>query len=664
MNRQLRLDIQGLRAVAVMLVVLFHADVAGFDGGFIGVDVFFVISGYVVTGSLLRNHLPFDGSEFGAFVRRRARRILPALAAALTVTAALSIIALPASAQRTAWRTGGSASMIVANWYLAIEPASTGYFLSTADRNPFLHTWSLSVEEQFYIGLPIVLFLVGRRVSHDLARQRFFWTFVGLGLLSFGLAVLVVDIVGRFTEWTFYGSPFRAWEFLAGCSLAALRPGRGRIPHGWVPGLVMILASGVILSADSAVPGAITLVPVLGTMLILQSQVEAKLLKWEPLVWIGDRSYGWYLWHWPAIVFAQLWWPQTSWIGVAAAVGALVPAALSYRLLENPIRRSEKATNDGRLVAACLATPLVAVAVLGVAHTAIQGSVEVKSHIAWAERPGSYEFGCHTTSLADLPQDCTFGARSKQRPETGFTILLAGDSNAAQLDDAVVDAGNSLGASVTVVTKSSCPPVAMVIYDHRSEEDGCYRWATTNLDQIEKTPYDVIVVASVSDLMILQNTADDLRPVSLAPGDPQISDPAGAAEVYRLALTDLAQRVGPAGTQIVIVHPIPRPLETGRWKLDDCPAGKVLFNEHACAVEFTENWQALRELAVAVEDGVADRYDWVSTMDLAPALCPETCSMQDAQGDWLWRDSNHLGSGATETIQPLFEDAFRSLLGQ
>ncbi len=660
MDHQIRLDIQGLRAVAVFLVVLFHADVGGFAGGFIGVDVFFVISGYVVTGSLLRNHLPFDGAAFGAFVRRRVRRILPALAAMLAVTATLSVLLLPASAQRTAWRTGGSASLIVANWYLAIEPASTGYFLSTADRNPFLHTWSLSVEEQFYIGLPIVLLLVGKRAAPKQARQRFFWTFVGLGVLSFGLAVLVVDIVGRFTEWTFYASPFRAWEFLAGCSLVALRPGHRRFAYGWIPGLGLIVASAVTLSADSAVPGVITLAPVLGTMLILQSVPQARLLSWGPLVWIGDRSYGWYLWHWPAIVFAQLWWPTNSWAAVGAAFCALVPAALSYRWLENPIRRRERMTNDLRLVAACIAVPMAAVVLLGGAEAVVSGDSRVESYEAAAELPGSYRLGCHTASLADLPDACNFGAVSGAGPR----ILLSGDSNAAQIDDAVIEAGTSLGATVTVVTKSSCPAVAMAIHNRPSAAGSCYEWASINRDLLAQTAFDVIVVASASDLVILQNTAEDERPVSLTPDSPQVIDPAGVAEIYRLALTEFAESAGPTGAHIVIVHPIPRPLQSGRWKMEDCPVGKVLFSESACAVPFTDNWEALRELAVTVEDEVADRFAWVSTVDLAPALCPGICSMRNGQGDWLWRDSNHLGDGASETVQPVFVDVFESLLSR
>ncbi|MBU6280558.1 MAG: acyltransferase, partial [Actinomycetales bacterium] len=313
-----RADIQGLRAIAVLLVVAFHAGLP-VPGGFVGVDVFFVISGFVITGLLLREFAGSGRLNFRRFYSRRFRRLIPALALVVTVTALLAIpLQSPFGAQQVTAKTGIGSMLLLAN--AVIYQVSGAYFDGPAELNALLNTWSLSVEEQFYLLFPAVLavgwWLSRRWFSRVGHRELGAITLVALlSGASFALSVWFtfadhpIGFIERPAQFAFYASLTRAWEFGAGALLAFAA-------QRWQPsqraGLILGSAGAVLLILsvfliDGAVPfpGWAALPPVAATLLLIAAgptSATGRALSVGVMVWIGALSYSWYLWHWPLIV--------------------------------------------------------------------------------------------------------------------------------------------------------------------------------------------------------------------------------------------------------------------------------------------------------------------------------------------------------------------------
>ena len=354
-----RRDIDGLRAVAVLPVVFFHAGVPGFSGGFIGVDVFFVISGYLIT-YLIAEEIRQERFSIVAFYERRIRRIFPALIAVLLVSSVLATwLLMPGqydNFSKSLFATGIFASNVLF-W------SEAGYFAATASDMPLLHTWSLAVEEQFYVIFPLLLFVV-----HRWLKGRWIAWLAPIAVVSFALSVWGV---AHKPSATFYLAPARAWELLLG-SLLALNV-VPRLPSRTVMEVLSVLGLGsiawgvVALSAESPFPGANALLPCLGAALVIYTGQDTpttarRLLGSAPLVAVGLISYSLYLWHWPLLVFAQLWnIYDLTWLGTALVVGlSFVAAVLSWKFVELPFRkRSVLARRSWLFSAAAAATFLI-----------------------------------------------------------------------------------------------------------------------------------------------------------------------------------------------------------------------------------------------------------------------------------------------------------------
>lgn len=345
-----RNDIQGLRALAVVAVVAYHAKLP-IGGGFIGVDIFFVISGFVITAMLLREQSRSAGKiSFSNFYKRRFLRLTPALSAVVIFSVIIAVFVLPPfGPQQNAGLTGIGAMFMVANGVISLTSGS--YFAPPAEVNPLLHTWSLSVEEQFYIVFPALLFL-----SWKVSQQRQFrrnLPLITVGLLSF-VSLLITFLRPELPNtflWGFYSPVVRAWEFGAG-AIAAIFIANGMFPSrknlNWMgyTGILVILFSLFFITGKNDFPGPITLVPVVGTVLLLlagsnpehQSSIS-RIFGITPLVYIGNWSYSLYLWHWPLIVFLFVLFPDTPYIAIFAALISIIPALMSYFFLENPLRK-------------------------------------------------------------------------------------------------------------------------------------------------------------------------------------------------------------------------------------------------------------------------------------------------------------------------------------
>ena len=343
----LRADIQGLRAIAVLAVVAFHAALP-VPGGFVGVDIFFVISGFVITVMLEREWRETGKVSFGRFYLRRFKRLTPALAMMIAITVILSaVIVSPLGLQQTTAKTAVGGIFLMAN--LVIAKTVGGYFDAVAGTNPLLHTWSLSVEEQFHLVFPALLVL-----GWIIARSRRRWAphVIVAGLGASSLAVMLAPtaglrLPGSESLWGFYSPLTRAWEFAAGALLALVLTHRSLTGTtatltGTV-GLGLVAASLTLIGEDTTFPGVWTALPVAGTLLLLAGGSDpaaplSRLLSRGAMVGIGDWSYSIYLWHWPLIVFAGFLWGRNTVALTAAAALALVPALVSYTRLEQPLR--------------------------------------------------------------------------------------------------------------------------------------------------------------------------------------------------------------------------------------------------------------------------------------------------------------------------------------
>jgi peptidoglycan/LPS O-acetylase OafA/YrhL len=348
--RAYRPEIDGLRALAIAPVVLHHADPDLLPGGFTGVDVFFVISGYLIT-AIIAGELAESRFSLWRFWERRARRIIPALAAMLAASTLAAWAILTPEDFRQFATALVAASLFAANLQFA---RGSDYFDSAEGTKGLLHTWTLGVEEQFYILFPLLLLVLWRW------RPRLLLPAIALlGLASFALALWLAP---RWPLGAFYLLPTRMWELMLGAACALLpRPPRANGPLA-AGGIGLILAGFWLIGPATPVPGAMFLLPTVGTALVLlfaDGQVAAgRTLGWRPLVWLGLVSFGTYLWHQPLLFFLHYvhFGPLPLPLMLAGIAGSVALGIVSYRLIEQPVRQRRRLTRPALLVAVCAAT--------------------------------------------------------------------------------------------------------------------------------------------------------------------------------------------------------------------------------------------------------------------------------------------------------------------
>jgi peptidoglycan/LPS O-acetylase OafA/YrhL len=335
--------------VAVLLVVLFHAGIPHVTGGYVGVDVFFVISGFVITGVLLRERASTGGTSVLAFYGRRCRRIIPAAALVIIVTSVLAYFVVDAATGGRAADDGRWASLFLANFHFA--SIGTNYFAAQQPPSPLQNYWSLSVEEQFYVIYP-TLFLVVASLRTSVSLRARLAVMLGVVIVA-SFVFSVLDTSAHPTS--AYFSPLtRAWELALGALVAVATPWLLSVPKrvaavvSWV-GMAAIVVTGVTFTAATAYPGSLVAIPVVGAALLIAAGMSAPrygaeaLLKLRPFSVTGKLSYSIYLWHWPILILAAERvgrtslpvWQSLGWVAVAVAA-----SALTYVLVENPIRHA------------------------------------------------------------------------------------------------------------------------------------------------------------------------------------------------------------------------------------------------------------------------------------------------------------------------------------
>jgi peptidoglycan/LPS O-acetylase OafA/YrhL len=455
-----RPDIDGLRALAVVPVVLFHAGMSGISGGFVGVDVFFVISGFLIS-QIIATEIGENRFSLARFYERRVRRILPAFlfVAAITCLASYALL-LPEDLARF----GDSlvaAALSGSNVLFWLE--SGDYFANKSDLKPLLHTWSLGVEEQFYVVFPLLLLAVSR-----LRGWRFLKPVVVVGLvLSLALSIYATD---HYSIAAFYLLPARAWELLAGTLLAiGVVPPLTRRLHAEIVsalGLIAIVASVLLFNDTTPFPGWAAIAPVAGAAMIIHAgsastqTLVGRLLATAPLRWIGLISFSLYLWHWPLIVFTKYYFIEPN-PGLMAAVVVLsfALAYLTWRFVEQPLRHAKPGGSPrGALV--------VGAAALAVA--ACMGAVLAKAGgFPGRISPEIVRFSEKATHQGPR-RDCGFAFDKKRTVDTlcvlgapgvAPTFLVVGDSHADAMAAAAFEAGAGVGQSGYQISATGYRPV-------------------------------------------------------------------------------------------------------------------------------------------------------------------------------------------------------------
>jgi len=461
-----RSDIDGLRAVAVSLVVLHHADIGWFPGGYIGVDVFFVISGYLIT-NIVYNETIAGNFSFSNFYIRRARRLMPALFAVLFVTAIIALLVLMPTdlarfGQSLIW-----VSLYVGNMFFWREHG--GYFGGNAQEAPLLHTWSLAVEEQYYLFWPLVI-VIGLKFL----KPKHFGVLTLIGLVA--LVVLSEWATRNTIGAAYYLLPTRAFELLVGSALAIYwkkLPALGGVINHLTStiGLVLIIASALILSPASPFPGINAIYPTLGSALLIYSHnsssagIGNRLLSYRPIVFLGLISYSLYLWHWPLFAYAKymgIEQPPTLKFALVGVAGVL--AYLSWKYVEQPFRRAHykslwSASRSLVFAPGCVVLIAAAVMIFGNGLPDRFSAELLNMDKALNSASHVERSSCHSASreFDRLPQEnCLMGISDRIAQPDG---LLIGDSHANHLAGFVSVIAKDAGRVIQDYTMDQCPPI-------------------------------------------------------------------------------------------------------------------------------------------------------------------------------------------------------------
>ena len=643
-----RSDIDGLRAVAVLLVLMFHLGL-GVPGGYIGVDVFFVISGYLITG-IIKRQIEQGEFTFAAFYARRARRILPALLVVLLVSSvAAFFILLPSDLERYA-RSVVAALLSVANFWFWSQG---GYFGAASEMAPLLHTWTLAVEEQFYILLPIALLLMYRWTSHWVGRL--------LLLACAGTFAASAWFVSTRTPEVFYLSPFRAWELLVGSLLAMYRlPVVASNLHRQgiaATGLLLIVAPAFVYTAQTVFPGPAAALPCFGAALLIWigasgDTATTKLLKSRALVFVGLISYSLYLWHWPLLVFTKHAMGENLGLGARLAVGlaSLVLAALSWRFIETPFRSMARTTNRQ-----AWAFSGATVALLGGMVVAVVFSHGLQSRftpeVAALDRASAREVV--RTECIDLrvPLDantvCRIGATGGPP-----TMLIWGDSYAHAMLPAFDAAFRRMGVAAWFAAESGCPPLPAASVSFQGRDNWRCREFNDKMVKFVGAQAGLRQVVLAAAWDGYANAASGYKLRVIGTGD--------SATSLKQGIEVLAQQLRASGVNrdLIVVGQVP----SFGWSVPHKMLLRQLNGELIEPLKRSE-WREKSAVSREIFQSLAASSSQLIFIESAEWFCASgACRYASDQGQPLYWDGGHINAQGNRFIAPLLERALRPLI--
>ncbi len=676
-----RRDIDGLRAVAVTSVVAYHAGAPGFGGGFVGVDVFFVISGFLITGLLVKELRERGSIDLLAFYARRARRLLPAffLVVAATLLLGWFFLVPLGGEQQSLARSASAAAVYLANMHFAWTTG--GYFDDPSELQPLLHTWSLAVEEQFYAVWPLLLLLCAwaavrwRTTLLPAILTALAIVFAGSLLYSW----LASEGSARAAHIAFFILPSRAWELAIGAFLALAPPRNApAAPHSagaalsWA-GLLAIAVSVAAFAEGMPFPGAAALLPTLGAAAVIAGtgiaprSAAARLLSSPPMVAIGLLSYSWYLWHWPllAITRAHELGVKDVWWDGAVALAALGLAWATYVWVESPIRK-RKVWGGWSNVRVLGAAALGAVIV-------IAGAQALEVHAKTATKDGYF------ARLAQISTDKGWSrARCFHDPSRPFKTLIPrraciqpldaekhlviwGDSHADHFATMIEKAAATYQLAVLPRTMGGCPPLldAQIVRSGRTREE-CAQFNSAVLDEIGKAARTgelagVVLSGRWSNYLgqpeLAGDAPDDL--VARLGQKPFASAaPQALSHGLKTTIAALTQR----GVRVLVIAPVPEqqfdiPYCLARKSVEFCSVARDTANSHRTV--------ALHIVTEAVQTAAPGVRLW----DPEPALCTDGHCWSERDGIVIYRDNDHLSPSGSRWLAPHFAEAAAWLAG-
>jgi len=488
-------QVQGLRALAAILVTLFHAKWV--SGGFIGVDIFYVISGYLITGLLMREIERSGTIDFREFYARRFKRLLPTSFFVLTITALASWLLIPSTMRSSLGRDVIAASLYVSNYLFAWWQAD--YQNLDATPSPVIHYWSLAVEEQFYLIWPVLLlFFYGLAIRIG---KRITLTFF-VALTTFLSFIFSISQTETLPIWAFYSLPTRAWELGLGALLVLLPPIKAR--KLWsLFGFILVVVSAFLFNEGTAFPGKNAALPVLGTVILI-----ATIKSWPPILndvantrlfqWLGEISYPLYLWHWPLLVLPSTYFsrPLEVYERLIAIAATLIFADLTHRFVEEPFRNRKIVSGlvyKRVAYATCLSIFVGTLIMFTNSEkldiSGVNGAVSLAQIKA---RPQVYDDGCHADYSQRKSGLCEYAKINSRK-----VMVLYGDSHAAQWFPALLEIANRSGYKLISLTKSACPSVDNQRRDKGGFKMGrCEDWRKNTIARIHEIRPDVLIMSS------------------------------------------------------------------------------------------------------------------------------------------------------------------------
>jgi peptidoglycan/LPS O-acetylase OafA/YrhL len=656
LGKAYRRDIDGLRAIAILSVVAYHVGIPAVGGGFVGVDVFFVISGYLITSII---YTDIDNGTFSVarFYGRRAKRILPALFSVLLVCYVLASILLSPAELRTFANDALATILSSSNVMFWLK---SGYFSANAELRPLLMTWSLGAEEQFYLFFPILMLLLGR-----FGKRRRTVTIVLLLLTSFAVSVWGTR---SYPTATFFLLPTRAWELAVGALIAiweADKASRPKLAGPWSVNALSMLAAGLLViaiafySRNTMFPGLAATLPVAGSALLIMtpsSWVNRIVLSSRPMVFVGLVSYSWYLWHWPLLSFARILAQRTSlWIAGTVALISFLLAVASHRCIEQPLRKTSTSYKSVLqrycALSLCMALPLVFIQYSNGWPARFPGLSEIEATgqalkmdsclAGYGKIMPNLSAECAPTITSDLPG-----------------VALLGDSHAAALAGALRLLGSNSKFRLFELTKASCPAlvgITRLIPAHPGHDRECASFNKRTLDQIQwDGNIQVVILAGFWSAPFVHENEGDRFIVAGRTG--RSVSPAESRQNFKRGLEDTVKLLQSSGKRVIVLKdnpifsfdPVLRVRETfirpRTYLANLLDPARPLYRYSEPKTDFDPSYD--NEVS-AIIDSVGASNQAV-TFDLKNTLCDETsCYFYDGKS-LLYEDAQHLSVAGAE----------------
>jgi peptidoglycan/LPS O-acetylase OafA/YrhL len=629
-----------MRALAVIPVVLFHFGFSAFSGGFVGVDVFFVISGFLITGILFRE-ISANRFSFVDFWARRARRILPALTLVLLVALVFGWLLLTPKDYGELGRAARYQAMFISN---LLYMRQDGYFDPSSDLKPLLHTWSLAVEEQYYLFFPLLMAVLMRHIRY------WRWLLFAVLLVSFGLNIAYVRSK---PEIAFFALPPRAWELLCGAMLAVL-PASGRIKP-WVYeaagifGLAAVLVAVLTFDQSTVFPGWAALLPVLGATSLIWSGTQGttwvgRVLGHRVLVWVGLLSYSLYLWHWPIYVYANAISADgiqaleaVGWIGLSVAL-----AWATLKWVELPFREKRLLGSRRSILVGALAA-VVAVTAIGAVIRSKDGFphrlTDREQEYAYSREWHAGQMDCMMLRDDNVPDKACLAGKDEQAPATQ---LFWGDSHAAALWPAIENMAKNEGRQVWLYSLSACPPISS-----KDTREQCQAFNEHVMQRVVSLGIKDVVLASNWGYYLYGFESSD-KFLMLNPHDTK----AESERRMGAAITARVAALRNAGVQVWLFKQVPLQHKGAVERLTSLVrAGRATDGLGRPLEEVLERDRFVDDLF----DSMSSADPGVHIIDPKPFMCPDGVCRIEADGHLLYKDLDHLSDAGGARMTPLFE---------